>query len=829
MNAIHNSPGGNSTSPAVAALRSELWDAGYRPVAVYGHDVARLAEKDRGKRPKGNGWELRARQDPPEAAEAEPDADALNTGILCDGLRPIDLDVEDGPAVAKLRALAFATLGEAPTRTRHNSSRCLLLYAAAEGEPAKRVLAGGLGKIEVLGRGQQFVAFGRHPTGAPLLWHPEAPTATTTDTLPRVTEAQITAFLAAAAEMIGAEQKAARDTALGGAFPHTPSMHGPSADPLDVATALACIPNSGAPDWEWWNRVGMATWAATGGRLAGFAAWAAWSERHLAHDPEACRERWEHFPTSPPNGIGAGTLFHLARQARPDWRKPTDADTTARADSDADPETQAEPDLSVLRLHRRSPPSLPMEILGARWAAWVQDAAKAGACPPDYVVAPLLASVSALIGNSRWAQAHPGWSEPPNLWTAAVGDSGSSKSPGADPLLRHVLPALERRLAADFPDKLREHQAAAETAKAKRETWEREVRTAAKSGTPPPMPPADADAQIEPQMPRLRQNDVTIEKVATLLASASPKGLLMLRDELSGWLLGMSAYSDAARPFWLEAYGGRPYRVERVKHPVPIEVPHLIVSWFGGTQPEKLAEMMRDADDGLLARFAWFWPDPVPFNFAAVTPNTDWATEAMDRLRLLEMAPGADPRAPLRPVFVPMVPAAQEHLVEFARQMQAAQADAGGLMRSALGKARGLVLRLSLVFELLWWCGSDGMAPPPGVISERATLAALQMVDDYLIPMARRVYGDAAATVTDRDAATLARWIAKERPTEVHVRKLQREVRLPGLKDATAIHAAAKALLEAGWLSAPASTKGSQVRPRAAYPINPRLLAALPE
>ena len=158
--------------------------------------------------------------------------------------------------------------------------------------------------------------------------------------------------------------------------------------------------------------------------------------------------------------------------------------------------------------------------------------------------------------------------------------------------------------------------------------------------------------------------------------------------------------------------------------------------------------------------------------------------------------------------------------------MQTAQANAGGLMRSALGKARGLVLRLSLVLELLWWCASDGMAPPPTAIFERATLAAAQLVADYLIPMAERVYGDAAASAVDRQAATLARWIAKERPAEVHVRRLQREVRLPGLRDADAIHAAAKVLIEAGWLSPPPATK-TQGRPRATYLINRQLWAVL--
>ena len=56
----------------------------------------------------------------------------------------------------------------------------------------------------------------------------------------------------------------------------------------------------------------------------------------------------------------------------------------------------AEPDMAVLRLHRRLPPQLPMSVVGPVWEAWIS----ATACPPDYVLAPLLASVSALIGHA---------------------------------------------------------------------------------------------------------------------------------------------------------------------------------------------------------------------------------------------------------------------------------------------------------------------------------------------------------------------------------------------------------------------------------------------
>jgi hypothetical protein len=136
---------------------------------------------------------------------------------------------------------------------------------------------------------------------------------------------------------------------------------------------------------------------------------------------------------------------------------------------------------------------------------------------------------------------------------------------------------------------------------------------------------------------------VTIERVATLLATAAPKGLLVMRDELAGWLTGMTTYNDTGRQFWLEAYGGRPYRVERQKHPRPIDVPRLAVAVSGGTQPDRLAGLMREADDGLLARFCWFWPNPVPFQLSWAAPNMAWATEALDRLRQLDLVPAAHP------------------------------------------------------------------------------------------------------------------------------------------------------------------------------------------
>ena len=159
----------------------------------------------------------------------------------------------------------------------------------------------------------------------------------------------------------------------------------------------------------------------------------------------------------------------------------------------------------------------------------------------------------------------------------------------------------------------------------------------------------------------------------------------------------------------------------------------------------------------------------------------------------------------------------------FGQDMQRRQAEAGGLLRSAYGKARGMALRLSLVLTMLRWCGAGGFAEPPAEIDVEAFGAACDLVADYFMPTAERVFGDAASSRPERNAATLARWIDRTKPREVHVRTLQREVRLPGLNNAEAIHAAAGVLVEAGWLAEPPAG-GHQSPKRQAYAVNPAIL-----
>src|SRR5258707_14264800 len=120
-------------------------------------------------------------------------------------------------------------------------------------------------------------------------------------------------------------------------------------------------------------------------------------------------------------------------------------------------------------------------------------------------------------------------------------------------------------MIADYPDRLREWRASVEFAKAADDRWLKQVRDAEKTGAPAPLPPV-TPAGSEPQSPLLRQNDVTIERVASLFATAALKGLLIVRDEFAGWIDGMSAYNRAGRGFWIEAYGGRRAPAARETH-----------------------------------------------------------------------------------------------------------------------------------------------------------------------------------------------------------------------------------------------------------------------
>jgi putative DNA primase/helicase len=168
-------------------------------------------------------------------------------------------------------------------------------------------------------------------------------------------------------------------------------------------------------------------------------------------------------------------------------------------------------------------------------------------------------------------------------------------------------------------------------------------------------------------------------------------------------------------------------------HFEPIVISRLAVAVYGGTQPDRLACLKRDGDDGLLGRLLWLRPEPIPFRLGQQAPGTDWAIAALDRLRELDLQPGQPPQ----PILMPLSADGRSAIEIFGREMQDRQHRADGLLRAAYGKARG---QTALVLEMLWWCADNGCAAPPDRITSRARQAAATLMDDYFLSMAQRVY-----------------------------------------------------------------------------------------
>ena len=474
---------------------------------------------------------------------------------------------------------------------------------------------------------------------------------------------------------------------------------------------------------------------------------------------------------------------------------------------------------------RTPAPALPLvETVGPIWAAWIEAAAKARSAPTDYLLAALLAGAGALVGNTRWVSPWMGWAEPPILWCMAVGLPSSGKSPGLDAVLS-PLKGVERDLRKEGDADLAAWTEKADLARLAESAWKDAARAAFKAGEDPPVRPEAADPGPKPFPLRLLLNDATVERLAVILAS-QPRGTLMARDELAGWLYGMTRYTNGGsdRPFWLEAYGGRAYTVERMGRN-PVHIDRLSVGVLGGIQPDKLTRLLlKTDDDGLLARFLPFWPEPAPLSRPSTPVDGDLIETAL--LRIARLQPIPEESGEARPWIVPFSDDAQDALDHFRAQARAWERDCDGLLLSFIGKLPGLAVRLSLVIAFLDWSASGG--EDPWRIDAPTFTRAARFLEHYALPMARRAYLTGAQSPTERAARTLIALLKKKALSHFTTRDILRLGRT-GLTTAKDLDPALR-LLEDNDIIRPCQTtqdpKGG--RPTRAYFVSPAILKPHP-
>lgn len=171
------------------SIRHALALNGYIPIPVSG------------KRPLIAGWQkIRPTLDIIDGWEQSRPNDG-NTGILTGHVVAIDIDAPDPATAEKLIECLLEITGAsyAPCRT-GNAPKCLFIFRATETRKKSATpvyLVNGVKcQVEVLGDGQQFVAYGIHPdTAQPYTWGSGDPVTVPFSGLPEITPAQVDQFL----------------------------------------------------------------------------------------------------------------------------------------------------------------------------------------------------------------------------------------------------------------------------------------------------------------------------------------------------------------------------------------------------------------------------------------------------------------------------------------------------------------------------------------------------------------------------------------------------------------------------------------------------------
>jgi hypothetical protein len=382
-------------------------------------------------------------------------------------------------------------------------------------------------------------------------------------------------------------------------------------------------------------------------------------------------------------------------------------------------------------------PPFPTDALPQAARRFVEEGAEAIGCAPDLLALPVLAVLSAGIGASRVVEIKRSWREGATLFLAVVASPGEKKTPAANAARRPVLKRqAEKR--QEFKAKKEEHE---------RETreWKAHCRDARSAGeTEPPPPP-------EPTMERTYADDTTVESLVGILED-NPRGVLIYKDELTGWVRGHDQYKaggkGADRQHWLSVWSNQAIVVDRKSRqgdPTYVERPW--VSLVGGIQPAMLPELGGSMEDGLLDRFLFCYPKHSQTDLSDVEIGADTEAEyAALYAKLSSLRMAEDEFGQEAPNVVPMSWEARRLFKEIHDEM-GREALAPGFplrLQGVWAKMRGYLARISLILAL----SRSVEHNLPEQVEEEDVKNAARIVA-YFKAHAKRVYGELRATTPE--------------------------------------------------------------------------------
>jgi putative DNA primase/helicase len=385
-------------------------------------------------------------------------------------------------------------------------------------------------------------------------------------------------------------------------------------------------------------------------------------------------------------------------------------------------------------------PEFDPALLPAAFREHVCDVAERMQVPLDL---PAVCAVACLAGvvNRRVTiqpkRADTGWVVIPNLWSAIVTPPGRLKSPTLAAFTRH-LARIEARWRVEHESELEEYQLWERERALRERVWEQEFVRATKKGVSPPIRPDDT--RTKPIQRRLITNDPTYEALQLILAQ-NPAGLLLERDELSGWLATLDKPGrEGERQFFLALWAGdKSYAVDRIGRG-NVHAQALCLSIVGGIQPGRLRQYLAETikggpgDDGLFQRFQLLaWPNfPKDWTLVDRPPNQQAAERVAQVYGQLAELPGDEPTC------FRFADEAQELFFMWWSELERNKIIPGDLhpaLTAHLAKYRSLIPSLAVLFEL-----ADSDCPGQATVSlPHARQAAAWCA--YLESHARRVYG----------------------------------------------------------------------------------------
>ena len=231
-------------------------------------------------------------------------------GILTKNTPAIDIDVRDESIADKLDAWIREHLGGTLVRVGRAPKRLFLFRTDTpfrKIQTTKRIDEwGDEQQIEVLGDGQQFVAYHKHPdTGKPYLWTDEdsQPLNVPVSALPTLDMEKLGELLDYFEELADAEgwkvkRGARRSSGGGGDFdfndPFLEDTQPVNLIDEEIRSRLMLIPDPDA-DYDTWLQVGMALYHQWNGDQPGLQYWHEWSETGDKYDADALERKWEDF------------------------------------------------------------------------------------------------------------------------------------------------------------------------------------------------------------------------------------------------------------------------------------------------------------------------------------------------------------------------------------------------------------------------------------------------------------------------------------------------------------------------------------------------------